>query len=111
MEEIGWFFMCWCCSRRCGEAPRVQCKRTLQRSGQSQRTTFHIAERHAQLGARSEPLSEWCDSKDEERGSLEEKLEDGQRNRRADAEQRTECMKRPTHHELKSSCLVEQSMK
>ena len=71
------------------------------------RTTFHIAERHAQLGATSEPLSEWCDSKDQELGSLKKKLEDEQRNRHADAEQRTECMRRPTHHELKSSCLVE----
>ena len=109
MEGIGWFFMCWCCSRCC-RAPRVQCKRRLQRSGQPQRTTFHIAERHAQLGATSEPLSEWCDSKDEELSSLEKKLEDEQRNRRADAEQRTECMKRPTHHESKSCCLVEQRM-
>ena len=109
MEGIGWFFMCWCCSRRC-RAPRLQCKRRLQRSGQSQRTTFHIAERHVQLGATSEPLSEWCDTKDEELGSLEKKLQDEQRNRRADAEQRTECMKRRTHHESKSSCLLEQRM-
>ena len=82
MEGMGWFFMCWCCSRRC-RPPRVQCKRRLQ----SQRTTFHIAERHAQLGATGEPLSEWCDSKDEELSSLDKKLEDEQRNRRADAEQ------------------------